>query len=213
MDIRLNHVTKVIRDVIILDNISLHLASGHIYGLQGPNGHGKTMLLRLIAGLIKPTEGMILYNGKPLPKGQDFPKSLGVMIETPAFWENYTGKKNLELLAEIRGSVTEKEIDEMLIKVGLDPKDKRTVRRYSLGMKQRLGIAAALMESPELILLDEPTNALDENGIADICQLIKEEKTRGSLIVVASHDADVLKDLADITYIMKEGRILDEVEK
>lgn len=211
MDIQLDHVTKIIRGVTILDDITLELAAGHIYGLQGPNGHGKTMLLRLLAGLIKPTEGKVLYNGKLLRRGQDFPPSLGIMIETPAFLSNYTGKKNLELLAEIKDVISKEEIETILEKVGLDPKDKRTVRRYSLGMKQRLGIAAALMESPELILLDEPTNALDEDGVEQIRRLIKSEKERGALIVVASHDAEILQAMTDVTYLIKDGRIQGEL--
>lgn len=212
MEIEIKNATKIIRKKMILDNVSMKLDSGKIYGLQGPNGSGKTMLLRLMAGLILPTEGEVWIDGKKLGKDLDFPPSMGLMIENPAFLPNFTGRKNLELLAEIKNRAGEKEIREALKDAGLDPDDKRTFSKYSLGMKQRLGIASCLMEKPELILLDEPTNALDETGVKEICMLIRREKERGALIVIASHDADVLEGLAEEIYTVYDGCVSQPVE-
>ena len=171
MEISIKEVTKWIRKKLILDHVNMTLVSGKIYGLQGPNGSGKTMLLRLIAGLILPTEGEVWIDGKKLGKEMDFPPSMGLMIENPAFLPNFTGLKNLELLSEIKGKASEEEIRQAILDAGLNPDDKRTFSKYSLGMKQRLGIASCLMEKPDLILLDEPTNALDEKGVDEICKI------------------------------------------
>lgn len=207
MKIQVVEVTKRIRKNLILDNVSLEMESGKIYGLQGPNGSGKTMLMRLLCGLIKANKGKVLIDGKEIGKDIDFPESVGLLIENPAFWGNYTGLKNLELLAELQKRIDTEQIRETISDVGLDPDDKRHFSKYSLGMKQRLGIAAAIMEKPEIILLDEPTNALDERGVAEICDLIRREKERGALIVIACHDADILEDLADEIYTIYEGKV------
>ena len=207
MKIQVVEVTKRIRKNLILDNVSLEMESGKIYGLQGPNGSGKTMLMRLLCGLIKANKGKVLIDGKEIGKDIDFPESVGLLIENPAFWGNYTGLKNLELLAELQKRIDTEQIRETIRDVGLDPDDKRHFSKYSLGMKQRLGIAAAIMEKPEIILLDEPTNALDERGVAEICDLIRREKERGALIVIACHDADILEDLADEIYTIYEGKV------
>ena len=207
MKIQVVEVTKRIRKNLILDNVSLEMKSGNIYGLQGPNGSGKTMLMRLLCGLIKANKGKVLLDGKEIGKDIDFPESVGLLIENPAFWGNYTGLKNLELLAELQKRIDTEQIRETIRDVGLDPDDKRHFSKYSLGMKQRLGIAAAIMEKPEMILLDEPTNALDEKGVAEICDLIRREKERGALIVIACHDADILEDLADEIYTIYEGKV------
>ena len=207
MKIQVVEVTKRIRKNLILDTVSLEMESGKIYGLQGPNGSGKTMLMRLLCGLIKANNGKVLIDGKEIGKDIDFPESVGLLIENPAFWGNYTGLKNLELLAELQKRIDMEQIRETIRDVGLDPEDKRHFSKYSLGMKQRLGIAAAIMEKPELILLDEPTNALDEKGVAEICSLIRKEKERGALIVIACHDAEILEDLADEIYTIYEGKV------
>ena len=207
MNIQVVEVTKQIRKNLILDNVSLEMESGKIYGLQGPNGSGKTMLMRLLCGLIKANKGKVLLDGKEIGKDIDFPESVGLLIENPAFWGNYNGLKNLELLAELQKRIDTEQIRETISDVGLDPDDKRHFSKYSLGMKQRLGIAAAIMEKPEIILLDEPTNALDERGVAEICDLIRREKERGALIVIACHDADILENLADEIYTIYEGRV------
>ena len=207
MKIQVVEVTKRIRKNLILNNVSLEMESGKIYGLQGPNGSGKTMLMRLLCGLIKANKGKVLIDGKEIGKDIDFPESVGLLIENPAFWGNYTGLKNLELLAELQKRIDTEQIRETIRDVGLDPDDKRHFSKYSLGMKQRLGIAAAIMEKPEIILLDEPTNALDERGVAEICDLIRREKERGALIVIACHDADILENLADEIYTIYEGKV------
>lgn len=207
MKIQILAVTKKIKGRMILDQVSMELYSGKVYGLMGPNGSGKTMLLRLIAGLILPTEGEVWIDEKRLGEEIDFPESIGALIENPAFQPYYTGYKNLELLAALKRQVGEAEIREALRKVDLDPDDKRKFSKYSLGMKQRLGIAAAIMESPEILLLDEPTNALDEQGVEIVTELIKRERNKGTLIVLASHDAVFLETIADEIYQVKNGKI------
>lgn len=207
MKIKIDNVTKYIKQALILDKVSLEFESGKVYGLQGPNGSGKTMLMRLVSGLIRPTEGTVEIDGKLLGKDLDFPDSIGLLIENPAFLPEYTGFKNLELLASIKGRATDEDIRKAISDAGLDPDDKRKYGKYSLGMKQRLGIAGVLMERPELILLDEPTNALDDKGVEQICQLICRERDRGALIIAACHDAAILERISDEIYTVYEGRV------
>lgn len=211
MEICIQNATKYIKGALILDNVSLALHGNQICGLQGPNGSGKTMLMRLIAGLIRPTEGHVIIDGKRLGKDMDFPASMGLLLEEPAFLDNHTGLKNLELLAEIQNKISVDTIRETIRDVGLDPDDKRTFGKYSLGMKKRLGIAAAIMEKPDLILLDEPTNALDDVGTEQICALIRRERDRGALVVVACHDAQLLDSLSDEIYSLYEGKVKRKV--
>lgn len=205
--LEIKNVSKVIKGATVLKNVSLNMESGKIYGLKGPNGSGKTMLMRLVAGLIRPTEGEVYINGKLLGRDFDFPPSLGMLIENPAFLPNYAGNKNLELLAQIKGIAGETEIRQMILDVGLNPDDRKKYRKYSLGMKQRLGIAAALMEKPAIILLDEPTNALDDKGIEQILALIRRERERGALIILSCHDAEILHAISDVVIQISEGRI------
>ena len=207
MDIIVEDVSKSINKTQVLSGINMELHSGKIYGFQGPNGCGKTMLMRLISGLIRPTIGTVYVNGKKLGIDLDFPDSMGLLIENPAFLPNYTGLKNLELLVNIRNIVSTNEIRTAIQRVGLNPDDRRTFRKFSLGMKQRLGIAAAIMESPELIILDEPFNALDEQGVEQIRHIIDAEKKRGALIIIACHDAQILESMADEIYSIHEGQI------
>ncbi len=207
MKIDLINVIKTIGKAVILDDVTLSLESGRIYGLRGPNGSGKTMLMRLVAGLIQPSSGEVLIDGKRLGEEMDFPPSIGMLIENPAFLPNYTGLKNLELLASLKNEIDSGQIRETLTRVALDPDDKRRVRKYSLGMKQRLGIAAAIMEKPALILLDEPTNALDDRGVARICDILREERERGALIVMACHDGEFLRECSDEVFKVQNGRV------
>ena len=205
MKIIVENTTKSIKGRPILQNVTLEMESGKIYGLQGPNGSGKTMLLRLISGLIRPTSGKVYVDNRQLGKDEDFPKSLGLLIENPAFLPNYTGLKNLELLASIKGKTDLQQIQNAISKVGLDPNDQRKFRKYSLGMKQRLGLAAAIMEKPDILLLDEPTNALDQNGIDQICQIIYEERDRGALVIMACHDATIINRMSDVIFTIRNG--------
>lgn len=207
MIIRTENATKSIRGALILDNVNVEFESGKIYGLQGPNGSGKTMLMRMVGGLIQPSSGEVFIDGEKLGQSFDFPTSMGLLIENPAFLPNYTGLKNLELLAGIKGNVDLEQLRQTIRDVGLNPDDKRKYRKYSLGMKQRLGIAAAIMEKPELILMDEPTNALDDAGVEQICQLLQRERDRGALILMACHDAAILEKMADEIYTIYEGKV------
>lgn len=207
MKVELKNVSKRLNDVTVLEDISLTLESGTIYGLKGKNGCGKTMLMRMMAGVIYPTSGTVSIDGEILHKDIATPRSIGVLIENPAFLPGYTGQRNLELLAGLTGKADRTQIAKTMNRVGLDPNDKRTYRKYSLGMKQRLGIACALMECPDLILLDEPINAIDEKGVPKIWEALQEEKQRGALIVLACHDTEELTSLADQIITIEEGKI------
>ena len=208
-EIIISGISKTIKGTEILKNIDLNLRGGKIYGLYGSNGSGKTMLLRAVAGLIRIDSGSIIINGKQLHKETDFPESIGVVIENPQFWDGYTGFENLKMLASIKKQINDEAIRATLEKVGLDPGDKKTVKKYSLGMKQKLGIAQAIMESPDIILLDEPTNALDKKSTENIRGIIAEEAARGAIVVIASHvEADL--DICDIRYEMSDGEIYYE---
>lgn len=207
MKAELKNVSKRLNDVTVLEDISLTLESGTIYGLKGKNGCGKTMLMRMMAGLIYPTSGTVSIDGEILHKDIATPRSIGILVENPAFLPGYTGQRNLELLAGLTGKADRTQIAKTMSRVGLDPNDKRTYRKYSLGMKQRLGIACALMECPDLILLDEPINAIDEKGVPKIWEALQEEKQRGALIVLACHDTEELTSLADQIITIEEGKI------
>lgn len=204
----IKNVTKIIKGVTILDNINLEFQQGKIYGLCGYNGSGKTMLLRMIAGLIRPTTGEVLIDNKILHKDMDFPESIGVLIETPNFWSSYTGREVLYSLARIKNVIGIEEIDDTLRRVNLVPDDTRIIKKYSLGMKQRLGIAQAVMEKPEILLLDEPSNALDKKSVDMVRDIIREEKDRGSIIILASHNVEDL-DVCDIILEIEDGRITE----
>lgn len=205
--IELKEVVKDIKGKRIIDHVTLHLESGKITGLKGVNGSGKTMLMRLISGLITPTSGSITINGKQLGKDITFPESMGILIENPAFLDTYSGFDNLKMLASIQNRIGEEEIRSILAKVGLDPQDKKKYRKYSLGMKQRLGIAAAVMENPDIIILDEPTNALDSDGVEMLKEILHEHRERGALLLISCHDLATLKELSDEMYLMESGAL------
>jgi ABC-2 type transport system ATP-binding protein len=208
VEIRIENVSKNIKGATVLDNISLKLMSGSIYGLRGKNGAGKTMLLRLLCGLILPTTGKVFINDAELGSDISFPESVGILIENPGFINSYSGFKNLKILASINSRIPDQTIIEMMRHFDLDPADKKKVRAYSLGMKQKLGITSALMENPELILLDEPINALDEASSEKVLRLLTNRKKEGALIVVASHDREELDFLSDTIFEMENGRII-----
>ena len=208
MYIRLKNVTKKIKQDILLDHISLEFRGGKVYGLQGKNGSGKTMLMRAVCGLITLSDGEIDIDGEILHKDISFPRSIGALLENPSFLNGYTGLENLKLLADIQGGIEEKELRDCLAKVGLDADDKRVYRKYSLGMKQKLGIAAAVMGSPEIVILDEPINAIDEAGVEKVREILRGLKERGSVIIVACHDREELELLSDEIIKISKGRII-----
>lgn len=205
MYIELKNVSKKIKGKIILENINLRFEEGKIYGLQGKNGSGKTMLMRAICGLIK-VEGEVDIDSEILHKDISFPQSTGVLIENPAFISNYTGKKNLKLLAELDNSIDDAAVIKAINDVGLDAEDKRTYRKYSLGMKQKLGIAAAIMGRPRIVILDEPINAIDDNGVEKIREILHRLRENGSIIIVACHDKEELEYLSDTIIHIENGR-------
>lgn len=208
MYIRLKNVTKKIKQDILLDHISLEFRGGKVYGLQGKNGSGKTMLMRAVCGLITLSDGEIDIDGEILHKDISFPRSIGALLENPAFLNGYTGLENLKLLADIQGGIEEKELRDCLAKVGLDADDKRVYRKYSLGMKQKLGIAAAVMGSPDIVILDEPINAIDEAGVEKVREILRGLKEKGSVIIVACHDREELELLSDEIIKISKGRII-----
>lgn len=205
--IKIENYSKKIKDTVVLENINMALNDGMIYGIQGENGSGKTMLMRGICGLIKGSEGSINIDGKVIGKDISFPEDIGVLIENPSFIPKYTGYKNLKLVADIQGKVDKEEIIKTLQKVGLKPDDKRIYKKYSLGMKQRLGIACAIMGTPKLIILDEPFNGLDEKGVLQIRDVIKGLKQKNCIVIVACHDKEQLEYLSDEIYVIKEGKL------
>ena len=206
MRVVLRNVCKDIKGARVLDNVNLELESGMVYGFKGKNGSGKTMLMRAISGLIK-VKGEIEIDGKILGKDFTFPPSIGILIENPSFVAEYTGLKNLEMLACIKNKIEIEDIRHAMEQVGLDPGDKRTYKKYSLGMKQRLGIACAIMEEPDIIILDEPINALDQKGVELVKEILLQLREKGKLIIVACHDNAELEYLSDVIYHVEEGRI------
>lgn len=209
MNIKVDNVTKIIKKVKVLDHVSLEFGSGEITGLKGINGSGKTMIMRIISGLIRPTEGKVFINGRELKKEMDFPESIGVLIDSPAFLDGYSAYDNLRYMASVKNKVSGEEIKDLLKKVELADAGKKKYKYFSLGMKQRLGIAAAIMEHPDIILIDEPTNALDSKGVEMVKCILQQEKERGALIVLTCHDYSVLKELSDSIYFIEEGRVVD----
>ncbi len=207
MKIEVVNVTKILRKCRVLDDVSLVMEQGTIYGLKGINGSGKTMFLRLLAGLIYPSSGSIFCDGKKLGKDISFPPDVGLLLEAPAFLDEFTAAANLRLLANIRQKVREMRIKEVLDQVGLSYTDTRKYRHFSLGMKQRLGIAGAILEHPQLLLIDEPTNALDTKGVEMVKELLLEEKEKGALVVLACHDFSFLEEISDYIYTVQEGKV------
>lgn len=209
MKIEIKNVTKIIKKTKVIDSVSLKFEGGKIYGLSGKNGCGKTMLMRLISGLIYLTTGEIIINDKILGRDCSFPESIGLLIENPAFLTDYTAYENLKMLNGMVGKkLSKEEILDVIESVGLDPKDKRKYYKFSLGMKQRLGIAAAIMGKPEVILLDEPINAIDVDGVSEIRNLIRDLRDEDRVIVIACHDKEEMEYMADEIIYMKDGKIV-----
>lgn len=211
MNIKISHVSKIIKNNPVIKDISMELQSGAVYGFKGINGSGKTMLMRLISGLIRPSQGEISMNGKILGKDISFPNSIGVFLESPAFLDAYSGFNNLKLLASIKSVASDDDIRNTLLRVGLDPDSNKKYKKYSLGMKQRLGIAAAIMEKPEIVILDEPTNSLDEDGVDLVKHIVRNEKERGALVIVSCHDEEILKGMSDEVFLLEQGRLIGHI--
>ena len=203
----LDQVTKTLQGHTVLDHVSLSLESGKIYGLVGRNGSGKTMLIRSISGMVRPTSGAIRWNGKQLYQEIDYIPRLGLLIENIGLYPEFTGFQNLKLLAGIQKRITDADIREAIIRVGLDPDDNRPIRKYSLGMKQKIILAQAFMEKPELLMLDEPTNALDEASVARVRDDIKAAAAQGAIVLLASHNKEDISCLCDVVYFMEEGKL------
>ena len=214
--IELIHVTKKFGQELVLKEVNLTLEQGRVYGIVGNNGSGKTVLMKCICGFLIPTTGLIQVFGSSIGQDVDFPESLGVIIETPGFLTNLTGRKNLEILAGMRRKIGPAEIQQVLEKVGLDPALKKPVANYSIGMRQRLGIAQAIMEDPKLLILDEPFNGLDKHGVGEIRKLLLELKEEGKTILLASHNEEEIRILCDEVYEMDGGvlrKCEDEIRK
>lgn len=203
--IQLHHVRKRFGTEEVLKPLDFAVERGKTYGICGNNGSGKTVLMKCICGFLPVTEGLATVDGKRIGLDVDFPESLGVIIETPGFLSNLSGRKNLEILADLRGKIGRKEITSVLMRVGLDPELKKPVAKYSLGMRQRLGIAQAIMEEPELLILDEPFNGLDRHGVAEIHKLLLFEKQKGKTILLASHNSEDIRILCDRVFEMDGG--------
>ncbi|MCI7759065.1 MAG: ATP-binding cassette domain-containing protein [[Eubacterium] saphenum] len=205
--IEVRNVSLILQKNEILKDISVHFERGKIHGLIGRNGSGKTMLMKCICGFVKPTSGEITVDGMRIGKDCDFPKNAGIIIETPGFIPYYSGYKNLKLLADLRGKISREDIRKTMEKVGLNPDLKRHVRKYSLGMRQRLGLAQAIMENPDLLILDEPMNGLDKDGVADMREYLLALKEQGKTILIASHSAEDIDILCDTVCEMDKGKL------
>jgi len=210
--IQLQNVTKRIKENTVLDNVSYTFKSGFVYGLYEQNGSGKTMLLRAISGLINLDSGSIFIDGEKLHDKIEFPPETGIVIENMELLPECSAKRNLQMLAKIKNIADEKDIIFSLERVGLDPDSDKKVKKFSLGMKQRLNIAQAIFENQKIILLDEPTNALDEDAVQLIYKIIREEKSRGATIIVATHHKEDLKEVCDVILKIAEGKIVEENE-
>ena len=206
--IEVQNVVKRFRDQVVLKNVSISFEKGKIHGIVGRNGSGKTVLFKCICGLMHPEEGVILVNGKRVGRDVDMPEDIGAIIEAPGFLPNYSGYKNLRFLANIRRKIGKEEILNVLKTVGLDPESRKHVGKYSLGMRQRLGIAQAIMEDPEILILDEPMNGLDNAGVQDIRALLLELKAQGKTILLASHNHEDIAALCDTVHEMDGGVLL-----
>lgn len=205
--IQVHNVDLIIKKTHILQGVSVSFEKGKIHGLIGRNGSGKTMLMKCICGFVKPTTGTITVNGKVIGKDCDFPDNTGIIIETPGFIPYYSGYKNLKLIADLRGKISRDDILKTMEQVGLSPDLKHHVRKYSLGMRQRLGLAQAIMENPDLLILDEPMNGLDKDGVSDMRQYLLNLKEQGKTILIASHSAEDIDILCDTVCEMDKGKL------
>ena len=205
--ISVKNVSLTLGKTQILKDINVDFDEGKIHGLIGRNGSGKTMLMKCICGFIKPTKGEITVDGKRVGKDIDFPKDMGIIIETPGFIPYYSGYKNLKLLAGLNNKIGKAQVRESMKKVGLDPDLKRHVKKYSLGMRQRLGLAQAIMENPKILVLDEPFNGLDKDGVREMREYLLSYKEQGKTILICSHSAEDISVLCETVHEMDKGRL------
>ena len=205
--IKVDKVIKKFGSEIALNNVSVEFERGKIYGIVGRNGSGKTVLFKTMIGFLKPTSGRVIVDGKEIGKDTDFADHIGIIIETPGFLSAHSGYKNLEYLASIKNMIGKREIKKSMERVGLDPNSKKKVGKYSLGMRQRLGIAQAIMENPDILILDEPMNGLDNQGVEDVREILLHLKNEGKSIILASHHKEDIKVLCDEVYEMDHGKL------
>lgn len=205
--IKVVNLTKTYGNINVLDNVSVNFERGQIHGLVGRNGSGKTMLMKCICGFVMPTKGSIIVEGKIIGKDIDIPKNIGAIIENPGFLANYSGYNNLKFLASINKKIDKEQIRQTLKTVGLDPDSKKHVSKYSMGMRQRLGLAQALMEDPDILFLDEPMNGLDKRGVEEMRTLFSRLREEGKTIIMANHSAEDIDILCDTVYEMDLGVI------
>ena len=208
--IEVTNISKTFSGRKVLDNVSISVQRGSICGLVGRNGCGKTVLMKCICGLIVPEIGQIKLFGKKVSRKKMPTDNMGIIIENPGFMEDETAMKNLQYLAKLNNHIEKKQVEKTIIRVGLDPKEKKKVKNYSLGMRQRLAIAQAIMEEQDVIILDEPMNGLDIEGVKQVRQLLLELKNEGKTILLASHNSEDIRHLCDKVYRMDAGKIIDK---
>lgn len=205
--IEVKNLTKKFKASTVLDNVNIAFEKGKVHGLIGRNGSGKTILMKCICGIVPPTSGEIIVNEKRIGKDVDIPKNVGVIIETPGFIPNYSAFNNLKFLAALNHKIGKHEIRKAIKSVGLNPDDKKHVGKFSLGMRQRLGLAQAIMENPDLLILDEPMNGLDKDGVCDMREYLLALKEQGKTILIASHSAEDIDVLCDTVCEMDKGKL------
>lgn len=203
--ISVNHVTKKFKEATVLNDVNVEFKKAEIHGLIGRNGSGKTMLMKCICGLVPITTGTIIINQKQIGKDIQIPNNIGAIIETPGFLPSYSGYQNLLFLSKVKGTISKEQIKQSIRKVGLNPEDKKPVGKYSLGMRQRLGLAQAIMENPELLILDEPMNGFDKDGVSDMRKYLLNLKEQGKTILIASHSTEDIEILCDTVCEMDKG--------
>ncbi|MGU8438516.1 ATP-binding cassette domain-containing protein [Clostridium perfringens] len=208
--VEISNLTKDIKGTKVLNKVNLKFESGKAYGIVGRNGSGKSMLFKAISGLINTTEGSITVFDKVIKNGS-FPDDVGMIIENPGFLLQYSAFKNLKILASINNKISDERIKETITLVGLDPEDKKIIKKFSLGMKQRLGIAKALMENPKLLILDEPMNGLDSEGVKQIREILLKLKSNNITILLASHNSDDIDEICDCVYTMENGVLSERI--
>ncbi|MCI8547486.1 MAG: ABC transporter ATP-binding protein [Bacilli bacterium] len=210
MKLEIKNLTKKFKEIKVLDDVSLTLESGKIYGLVGRNGSGKSVLLKIICGFYYPTSGEVLLDGNNYIDKNEFPLNTRALIEKPNFLPDLTGYENLELLASIQNKIGKREILDILDKVHLKNEMNKKYGKYSLGMKQKLGIAQVLMEDPDFILLDEPFNGVEDSTVDEIRKLLLEEKKKGKLILIVTHIKEDINELCDVLYRINDGKVMEQ---